>query len=83
MTSFVARLIIDLSVVSRYQTCPPLGVYTSAQYGTAACPLLVSGNRAGVESVSLRPNEINPFSLTCKTMFNQCKRGPFHESEKC
>lgn len=64
MTSLAALEMIACSVVTRYQTLPPLFVYTSAQYGAATYASLLSGKDDGSWDFNEEPNEMSPFSCT-------------------
>jgi hypothetical protein len=58
------------SVVSLYQTVPPLVVSTSAQNGTIILALFAIGKGVGVYVDTLCKNEITPFVLTWKGKIN-------------
>ena len=64
MTSLAALEMIACSVVTRYQTLPPLFVNTSAQYGAATYARLLSGKDCGSWDSNEEPNEMSPFSCT-------------------
>lgn len=69
MTSLAALEMIACSVVTRYQTLPPLIVYTSAQYGAATYVWLLSGKDDGSWDFNEEPNEMSPFSCIQWTRF--------------